>query len=72
MHQARWISRPIKTRNRSEVLVHQLLCYFHCHRFRPAPRMGSHQEVLSKTFLALTLKVEGGMWLTASTRKATP
>ena len=32
--------------------------------------MGTHEEVMSKTFLALTLKVEGGMWLTASHRKA--
>jgi len=39
-------------------------------RFRAAPRMGTHEEVMSKTFLALTLKVEGGMWLTASHRKA--
>jgi len=39
-------------------------------RFKPAGRMGSHADVLQHTMLALTLKVEGGMWLNASFRSA--
>ncbi|KAF8064556.1 CYP3A10 [Scenedesmus sp. PABB004] len=36
--------------------------------FKPAARMGDHAEVMSRSMLALTLKVEGGMWLSATPR----
>eukprot|EP00775_Hariotina_reticulata_P005921 gene5921-6161_t len=40
-------------------------------RFKPAARMGNgHADVMQRTMLALTLKVEGGMWLNASYRTA--
>jgi hypothetical protein len=39
-------------------------------RFRPSARMGDHAAVMSHTMLALTLKVEGGMWLAATRRTA--
>ncbi|KAF6257533.1 cytochrome P450 [Scenedesmus sp. NREL 46B-D3] len=38
--------------------------------FRPAARMGDHQQVLARSMLALTLKVEDGMWLSAAHRTA--
>jgi hypothetical protein len=38
--------------------------------FKPASRMGSHEDVMAKCMLALTLKVEGGMWLSATQRCA--
>eukprot|EP00879_Flechtneria_rotunda_P010069 GHRR01010527.1.p1 GENE.GHRR01010527.1~~GHRR01010527.1.p1 ORF type:complete len:556 (+),score=158.24 GHRR01010527.1:303-1970(+) len=36
--------------------------------FKPAACMGKHEDVMASTMLALTLKVEGGMWLTATQR----
>jgi hypothetical protein len=38
--------------------------------FKPAARMGDHEEVMSRSMLALTLKVEGGMWLNTTHRTA--
>jgi hypothetical protein len=38
-------------------------------RFSLAGRMGSPEEVESKTILALTLKVSGGTWLSAARRR---
>jgi hypothetical protein len=32
--------------------------------------MGDHDEVMARSMLALTLKVEGGMWLNATHRTA--
>jgi hypothetical protein len=37
--------------------------------FRVSERMGSPETLPSRTKLALTLKVKGGMWLKALTRK---
>ena len=37
--------------------------------FSLAERMGGHADVMRATKLALTLKVEGGMWLRAQRRR---
>lgn len=39
-----------------------------CFNFKLAPCMGGLKGVKDKTILAITLKVKGGMWLTASKR----
>jgi len=38
--------------------------------FQPLACMGDHSEMMARTMLALTLKVEGGMWLRATHRTA--
>lgn len=49
-------------------LLTVLACGARVCRFRLAPRMGGPEQVRRNTALALTLKMEGGMWLTAEQR----